>query len=142
VTEARRLRWAMMLVDLDPVEGHEQGGQRRALIVSYEPLHAGGMMMVCPVTAARSEPRRPGEVAIPVGEAGQTKAGLVLCHQVRTISALRARAMLTGAGAIPYVTDPEIRTAVRQALAFHLGLDIAGWQDGASADDHFGPVDD
>jgi mRNA-degrading endonuclease toxin of MazEF toxin-antitoxin module len=135
--EARRLRWAMLLVDFDPVEGHEQGGQRRALVVSYEPLHAAGMVAVCPVTAARAEPHRPGEVPIPAGEAGQTKPGLILCHQVRTISILRVRAMLTRGGSIPYLINPALRAQVRESLAVHLGLDIPGWDDGASADDHF-----
>ena len=43
------------------------------------------------ITAARTDPMRPAEVRIPVGEAGQTKPGLILCHQVRTISLLRAK---------------------------------------------------
>jgi len=56
-----RLRWAVVIVDLDPVEGREQAGQRRALVVSYEPFHRSGLMTVCPITAARSQPRYPGE---------------------------------------------------------------------------------
>ena len=59
-------------VSFDPVQGHEQGGERRGLVVSYEPLHAAGMIAVCPMTAARTDPARPAEVRIPVGEAGQT----------------------------------------------------------------------
>ncbi len=86
--------------------GHEQGGESRALVVSYEPLHSAGMIAVCPITAARTGPARPAEVRIPVGEAGQTKPGLVLCHQVRTVSLLRARAE----GPDRYLTDPDIRT--------------------------------
>jgi mRNA-degrading endonuclease toxin of MazEF toxin-antitoxin module len=135
VAAARRLRWAVLLLDFDPVQGHEQGGERRGLVVSYEPLHAAGMVAVCPVTAARIDPVRPAEVQIPVGEAGQTKPGLILCHQVRTVSLLRARPN----GPVHYVTDPDIRARVREALATHLGLDIPGQSDGASADDYFGP---
>ena len=131
----RRLRWAVLLLDFDPVLGHEQGGERRALVVSYEPLHSAGMIAVCPVTAARTERVRPAEVQIPVGEAGQTKPGLVLCHQVRTVSLLRAKPE----GPVRYLTDPDIRAKVREALAVHLGLDIPGAGDGASVDDCFGP---
>lgn len=131
----RRLRWAVLLLSFDPVEGHEQGGERRALVVSYEPLHASGMIAVCPVTAARSEPARPAEVKIPAGEAGQTKPGLILCHQIRTVSLLRARPE----GGVRYLTNPQIRAQVREALAVHLGLDIPGRSDGASTDDFFGP---
>ena len=131
----RRLRWAVLILDFDPAQGHEQGGQRRALVVSYEPLHAAGMMAVCPVTAARSDPVRPGEVRIPTGEAGQTKPGLILCHQLRTISILRVKA----GGSVRYLTSARIRSEVREAIAVHLGLDIPGLEDGADADDHFGP---
>jgi mRNA-degrading endonuclease toxin of MazEF toxin-antitoxin module len=125
----------VLLLNFDPVQGHEQGGERRGLVVSYEPLHAAGMIAVCPVTAARTDPARPAEVRIPVGEAGQTKPGLILCHQVRTVSVMRAKAE----GPVRYLTDPDIRTRVREALAVHLGLDGPGRGDGASADDCFGP---
>src|SRR5258708_25965317 len=108
---ARRRRWAVLLLALDPVQGHEQGGDRRGLVVSYEPLHAAGMIAVCPVTAARTDPLRPGEVPIPVGEAGQTRPGLILCHQVRTVSILRARP----GSPIRHLTDPDIRAQARQA---------------------------
>ncbi|MBV9280765.1 MAG: hypothetical protein JOZ41_11830 [Chloroflexi bacterium] len=68
-----------------------------------------------------------------MGEAGQTKSGLILCHQVRTIALERATGMLrrTG-GPVSYVTDPAIREQVRQALARHLGLDIPAALDGAT----------
>jgi mRNA interferase MazF len=120
------LRWAIVIADLDPVAGHEQGGERRALVVSYEPFHRSGLATVCPITAARTEPRYPGEVAIPAGEAGQTKPGVVLTSQLRTISLDRVRT-----GPIGVVTQPPIRRAVRAALAHHLGLDIPAIGDGA-----------
>lgn len=128
------LRWAVVIVDLDPTQGHEQAGQRRALVVSYEAFRRAGLLTVCPITAARENPRYPGEVAIPSGEGGQTKDGLILCAQVRTISVRRVRA--SGAmpdGGIAYVMDPRIRSAVRAALRHHLGLDIPPISDGAAA---------
>jgi mRNA interferase MazF len=122
-----RWRWAVARVRLDPIEGHEQGGTRRALVVSAEPFHRARLATVLPITAARSDPRYPGEVAIGIGEAGQTKAGVILCHQVRTISLERfARDAPMG-----YVTSPAVRAAVRSALAHHLGLDIPAVADGA-----------
>ncbi|MGH2488399.1 MAG: type II toxin-antitoxin system PemK/MazF family toxin, partial [Candidatus Limnocylindria bacterium] len=74
--EGGPLRWASVIVDLNPVVGHEQAGRRRALVVSYEPFHRSGLLTVCPITAARSELRYPGDVAIPRGEAGQTRDGI------------------------------------------------------------------
>jgi mRNA interferase MazF len=122
-----RLRWAVVIVDLDPVEGHEQAGQRRALVVSYEPFHRSGLLTVCPITAARSEPRYPGDVPIAAGEAGQTRAGVIVASQVRTISARQIRSEPLG-----IVVDVETRTAVRRALAHHLGLDVPTLLDGAA----------
>lgn len=116
-----RLRWSVVVVDLEPIRGHEQGGQRRCLVVSYEPFHRSGRMTVCPITAARTEPRYPNEVPIPKGEAGQTKPGVIMCHHVRTISIDR---IAVGLGPATPVTDGAIRRAVRQALQHHLGLDI------------------
>ena len=113
------LRWGIVVVALDPVKGHEQAGTRRALVVSYEPFHRSGLMTVCPVTAARAEARYPGDVALPVGMAGQTKPGVIICSQVRTISARRVRGVPVG-----FLTDAAVRRRVRVALAHHLGLDI------------------
>jgi len=120
------LRWSVVVVDLDPVQGHEQAGERRALIVSYEPFHRSGLASVCPITAARSEARYPGDVPIPAGEAGQTRDGVILTSQVRTISLRRVRGTPLGT-----VADRRIRAGVRSALAHHLGLDIPSIADGA-----------
>lgn len=124
---AEPLRWAVVIVRLDPVEGHEEARERRALVVSYEPFHRSGLMTVCPISAARGEPRYPGEVPIPVGEAGQTKPGIIMCSQVRTIAQARVRGRPLGV-----VTAAGTRRRVRRALAHHLGLDIPGVGDGAT----------
>ena len=122
------LRWAIVLVDLDPTVGHEQQGQRRALVVSYEPFHRSGLATVCPITTRG--PKYPGEVPIPAGHGGQMRDALVLVHQVRTIDLRRVTALELG-GRTRYVTDSAVRGAVRAALAHHLGLDIPGPADGA-----------
>jgi len=122
------LRWAVVLVDLDPTIGHEQQGTRRALVVSYEAFHRSGMAAVCPISTR--EPRYPGEVPIPHGEAGQTAEAVILCHQVRTIDLSRVTAFSLG-GQLQYVSSPEIRAGVRAALQHHLGLDLPPSIDGA-----------
>lgn len=126
----RPLRWAVVIVDLEPgTVGHEQQGRRRALVVSHEAFHASGMATVCPISAR--EPRYPGEVAIPTGHAGQTKNGAILCHQVRTIDLGRVSAVEI-AGRPQFVTEPAIRKQVRAGLARQLGLDIPGVVDGSA----------
>ena len=123
------LRWAVVVVGLDPAKGHEQAGRRRALVVSYEPFHRSGMATVCPISSRPT--RYPGEVAVPAGHAGQTLDGVVLVHQVRTIDLRRVTTYTIG-GVAQQVTDPAIRREVRSALAHHLGLDIPAAADGAA----------
>jgi mRNA-degrading endonuclease toxin of MazEF toxin-antitoxin module len=122
-------RWSIVLVDFDPTVGHEQAGIRRALVVSYEPFHRSGMATVCPITTR--PPKYPGEVPIPMGHAGQTRDGLVLAHQLRTID-LRRVSTLEISGRRQVVTDRSTRRAVRAALARHLGLDLPAALDGAA----------
>jgi mRNA-degrading endonuclease toxin of MazEF toxin-antitoxin module len=81
---------------------------------------------VCPITAARADARYPGDVPIPAGEAGQTRDGVILTSQMRTISLRRVSSAPVGV-----VQDRTIRRAVRGALAHHLGLDIPAVADGA-----------
>lgn len=120
-----RLRWTVLIIRFDPTVGHEQGGERRALVVSREPVHRSGRAVVCPITAARSEVRYPGDVPIPAGQAGQTKDGIILCHQLRTVSLERVKLSGGGGGGVVgRVDDPAIKRQVRQALVTHLGLDI------------------
>lgn len=126
------LRWAVVIVDLEPGNvGHEQRGQRRALVVSHEPFHGSGMATVCPISAR--EPRYPGEVAIPAGHAGQTKDAVVLCHQVRTIDLSRVTTFGID-GRAQFVTEPALRGRVRAALARQLGLDVPAGMDGATGE--------
>lgn len=116
----------MVVASLDPVAGHEQAGKRRVLVVSYEPFHRSGLATVCPITAARATARYPGDVPIQAGEAGQTRDGVIVTSQVRTISLGRVRSAPIGT-----VLDRSVRRAVRRALAHHLGLDIPAIADGA-----------
>ena len=85
-------------------------------------------MTVCPITAARSEPRYPGDIPIAAGEAGQPKPGVIVASQLRTISTRSIRGRPVG-----FVVDPALRRAVRGALRHHLGLDIPPIADGAAS---------
>jgi mRNA-degrading endonuclease toxin of MazEF toxin-antitoxin module len=124
-----RLRWSIVIAELDPTIGHEQRGRRRVLVVSNEAFHRSGMASICPISAR--PPRYPGEVALPRGHAGQTEDAVVVCHQVRTVDLARVAAYEIG-GEPQYVTDPLIRGEVRAALAHHFGLDIRTPLDGAA----------
>lgn len=133
------LRWAVVLLQLDPVEGHEQAGQRPVLVVSYESFHRLGLMTVVPLTSARTAPRLPGDVAIPAGEAGLQRPGVIICSQVRTVSMHRIVSDRATAAGLRYLTDAAIRRQVREALAHHLALDVRPGVDGADGTARFSP---
>jgi len=122
-------RWSIVIVDFDPTVGHEQQGSRRALVVSYEAFHRSGMATVCPITSRRA--KYPGEIAIPIGTAGQTLDAVILVHQVRTIDLGRVTRYEVD-GRAQVLEDPAIHRSVRAGLAHHLGLDIPAALDGAA----------
>ena len=74
----------------------------------------------------------PREVVSPSGHAGQTKDELIQTHQVRTVDLARVTTCEIGSKR-GFVTDAATRSAVREALADHLGLDGPRSMDGAAA---------
>jgi len=107
------------------VTSRESGGATRDPACPERRRVCWAVESVCPITAARAEARYPGDVPLPGGEAGQTRPGVVVCSQIRTISTRRIRGAPVG-----FVTDPHLRRHVRHALAHHLGLDIPTLTDG------------
>ena len=87
------LRGDVFIAILDPVEGSEQGGTRRVVVVSRNALNKySPVVCICPITDAANKKRvYPSHVHIPAGVAGQTIDGIVVCEQVRTISKTRLR---------------------------------------------------
>jgi len=87
------LRGDVFIAMLDPVEGSEQGGTRRVVVVSRDALNKySPVVCICPITDADNKKRLyPSHVPIPVGVGGQTIDGVVVCEQVRTISKTRLR---------------------------------------------------
>ncbi|HEY8287257.1 MAG TPA: type II toxin-antitoxin system PemK/MazF family toxin [Chloroflexota bacterium] len=131
-------RWAILWVRLDPVEGHEQAGQRPVLVVSFEPFHRLGLLTVLPITSARTTPRIPGDVAVPAGQGGLTLPSVIICSQLRTISVARVLSGRRGTPVGPaYLQSETIRQQVREAMAHHLGLDMRAPADGASGEGYF-----
>jgi mRNA interferase MazF len=85
------LRGDVFIAKLDPVEGSEQGGTRRVVVVSRASLNKySPVVCVCPITDAANKKRiYPSHVPIPAGVGGQTIDGIVVCEQVRTINKTR-----------------------------------------------------
>jgi len=114
------LKWDLAWAHLDPAAGHEQGGRRPVLVFCNDAIATPiGLATVLPLTTWKSGRRvYPTEVLLPPAVTGLPRASLVLCHQVRTLSAQRL------SPAIGQLSDPELRRAVQRGL--RLWLDEAG----------------
>jgi mRNA interferase MazF len=77
------------LVELDPVEGHEQAGRRPALVLSVDAFNASPaeLVTVLPITSKARALRTRIEVRPP--EAGLLVVSYVIGEQTRTISSRR-----------------------------------------------------
>ena len=83
-------RGEIYLVSLDPVEGHEQRGERRVLVVSTAEFNRlTGVPVVVPITMGGDFARVRG-FAVSLTGLGLNTQGVVRCDQPRTLD-LRAR---------------------------------------------------
>lgn len=100
-------RGAIVWVDFDPREGHEQGGHRPALVLTGERYHAAtGLLIACPITSKVKG--YPLEVPLPEGLA---VSGVVLANQVRTLD-WRARGVRLAGQAPPEVVEAVLDVLV------------------------------
>lgn len=106
-------RGDIWLVDLNPVKGSEQAGQRPVLVLTPREFNARGLCLVCPITQGGGFSRSAGFTASLTGAGTQTQ-GVVLCDQVRTI-ALRARNARLVERAPEFVID-DVLARVRALL--------------------------
>lgn len=113
-------RWELYWVDLDPVVGSEQGGDRRpALVLSNDGFNSlFSVVTVVPLTKRKGKARGvyPFEVPIPANAAGNELESIAMPHQVRTISKLR---LLERLGTL---TDPDLQEQIENRLMEHLGI--------------------
>jgi mRNA interferase MazF len=110
-------QWAVMVANLDPVEGSEQGGARPVLIVSNEEFNqAMPNITVLPLTATKRQ-LYPSEVFLPKGKADQLANSIIMAHQIRTISKKRLMNL------IGYLDDVQLQYEVHQAIKEHLDLE-------------------
>jgi mRNA interferase MazF len=73
----------------DPIEGHEQGGRRPALVISHNRFNrsASALCIVVPLTSR--ERGSSAEIAIEPPEGGVTAPSFILTNQIRTLSQSR-----------------------------------------------------
>ena len=108
-------RGDVWLVDLNPVRGHEQAGQRPALVVSVDLFNHGpaGLVVLLPIT---SRPKGiPFHVAVKRSEGGLTRPSFIKCEDIRSVSKERLSRRL---GSV----TPAILEAVEDRLRILLNL--------------------
>lgn len=86
---AKIARGEIWLVDLNPVRGHEQAGQRPCLVISVDLFNQGtsGLVVVLPVTSKNKG--IPFHVTINPPEGGVKTQSFIKCEDVRSISVER-----------------------------------------------------
>ncbi len=110
-------RGEIWLVDLGASLGHEQVGQRPALVVSDDGFNGGlaALVMVVPLTSKLAKSKNiPAHIRVDSPEGGLKVASVLLCDQLRTIS--KDRLGKAPWGSVSGVTLAEVEKALRILL--------------------------
>lgn len=100
----------MIWLDLDPQVGHEQAGQRPALVLSHMGYNAKtGLAVVCPMT--RQAKGYPFEVSVP----GTSGGGVILADQIKTVD--WRRRMYGRKGTVPAQMVEAVVDAIAELIA-------------------------
>lgn len=83
---------------LEPVEGHEQGGERPVLIVSIDQISSGRGEMCIVVPFTRTDRATPIHVRVDPPEGGLTSVSFAMPENVRSISRHRLAGRLGAVG--------------------------------------------
>jgi mRNA interferase MazF len=111
------IRGEVWLIDLGTSRGHEQAGQRPALILSIDDFNSGlaNLVMVAPLTSKIAKSKNiPAHVRIDPPEAGLKTPSVILCDQLRAISIDRLGKAAWGT--VAPATLAEVENAVRMLL--------------------------
>jgi mRNA interferase MazF len=94
-------------IDFDPIKGHEQSGNRPAIVLSPHAYNVrAGLCLACPITNRAKGFRF--EVPIP---AGGTVTGVVLADQVRSLSWIKRRAKFGALAPVAVLDDVRAKIA-------------------------------
>jgi mRNA interferase MazF len=116
------MRGYVVMADLDPVEGHEQGGYRPCVVVSHPDAVSHQrfpLIIVVPLSSSPTAAKLTGPlypIIEPAPRIGLSKRSAALTDQIRTIDKSRVRRV----AAAPL--DPAVMAAIDDALRFLLGL--------------------
>lgn len=82
-------RGEIWLLDLNPVKGHEQAGQRPCLVISDDTFNHGpaDLALILPLTS--KEKRIPLHVEVKPPEGGLHTRSFIMCENIRSVSQTR-----------------------------------------------------
>ena len=109
------------LVTLNPGQGREQKGMRRALVVSADAINRQPLVVTVVNADATTVPRdSPTTVRVPARESGLPNDTVFLCFQLRALHPTRVRDPrsdhVTSVGQLPAARMAEVDTALRAVL--------------------------
>lgn len=105
--------------DLAPHSGSEQTGRRPVIVVSHDAFNQTPnwrSVIVVPVSASKSQARRPTTVPLPGGAGALLKPSVAVCHQVTTLDRGKLWQQI---GTLP----SELLVAVEEGLKAALDLE-------------------
>ena len=113
------LQWSIFEVDLEPLLGSDRAARRPVLVVSRETANLALPIVTVLPLVSHMPGRRiyPNEVLLPRAKAGLGGDSVAMAHQTRTISKTRLDAP------VGVLEDPDLRSAVRQAMRVQLNLE-------------------
>jgi mRNA interferase MazF len=115
-------RWDLFWARLDPVEGSEQGGKRRPVLVVSNDRFNRIFDVVTVVSLTKLEGKRrkvyPFELTLPPECIGNGYTSIVMPHQIRTLAKSR---ILSPIGTLK---DEEARYDIETKLLQHLAIAI------------------
>jgi len=107
-------RGEIWTVNLEPVRGHEQAGERPALVVSTDAFNWGPADLVIVVPLTTTDRRIPLHVRVkPSEQNGLKHPSVILCDQLRCISKQR---FLQRLGTLPAGLMTQVEEHVRALL--------------------------
>lgn len=110
-------RGDVIVVDLEPVKGSEQGKTRPCVVIQNDKGNAFSPNTIVAAITSKNDKTYPFMVHVQMGEGGLPKESTVLCDQIRAISIQHRAAKKLGS------FNPATMQKINEALKVSLALD-------------------
>lgn len=107
-------RGDIVLADLEPVKGSEQGKTRPCLIIQNDVGNMASPTTIIAAITSKTEKEYPFTVLVLAGEGNLTKDSLILCNQLRTVSVNHG--LVKKLGSLKPATMKKVDEAIKTSL--------------------------